>query len=101
MACRIPQDVQVAKFELESAQQQLEEAQGAAMLAAEEALQAESVRKRLHAARAASTTHAQDLETARAALATQESLLKGVEVLCAVTCTLCCFMLVLCSAMYT
>ena len=82
--------MQVAKFELESAQQQLEEAQGAAMLAAEEALQAESVRKRLHAARAAATSHAQSLVTARDSLATQESLLKEVKVSCAVSWTLRC-----------
>ena len=81
--------MQAAKLELATAQQQLEEAQAAAMLAAEEASQAERVQKSLQTAQAASAIHAQDLVTARAALATQESLLQGVKVCCAVPWVLC------------
>lgn len=72
--------MQTAKGDLASTLQQLEEAQGAAMLAGEEASQAESVQKALEKARVASSAHAQDLVSARAARATQEVLLNAVKV---------------------
>jgi hypothetical protein len=72
--------MQEAQVELESAVHQLEEAQEAATLAAEEASQAESVGNALEKAQHANRAHAENLVTARAALQAQELLLKDVKV---------------------
>jgi hypothetical protein len=72
--------VQAAKVDLSASVQKLEELQRAAMLASEEAVQAESVSKALARARVATSAQAEELVASRAALEAQEVLLRGIQV---------------------